>query len=823
VTAAAIAAGLALKERLPRAWPAFFERHGAFTAAQLAAIPPLLDGADTILCAGTAGGKTEAAVAPLIERHCRPNTRGVRPGARAAGPHGPSILYVVPTRALVGDLAARLEHPLDVLGLRLAVRTGDANTLRPSRPPALLLTTPESLDFLLATRPALFAPLRAVVLDELHLLDGTPRGDQLRVLLRRLRRIRAYAYAHGGAPDATLQHVALSATLADPTVTAARYFPGDHTRVVQVPGGRAMEAELFALALGSIDELMAYLGTFRQRGWRKALVFCSTRAEVEAYGAAVRGRSPFGANVYVHYSNIEAARRHEIERSFAEMTAAILFATSTLELGIDIGNVDVVIQIGPPGHTDSFVQRMGRGNRRRSVTRVACFYRSPLERLLFTALCAHAEEALTPRPPLPCAGEGEQDSNTFLAAGATLTPRPPFPCAGEGGQDGAERERDGILLSPMPRDSLLATTAIGHNVLPSPAHGRGGRGEGPGGEGPGGEGFRPAVAVQQIFSLLQASPTGALRLPELAALFEGLLASADLEDILARLRGLGYLADGRPGEWRPGDRLNRLLDQQGSPRCSVSLYGNIQNDAGRTISIRDQHSGQTVATVDAWWLEREVLTLEGRPVSVEWYDGEAMWVTPSGGNEPAPRLSYRSERRLLSYELARLLPAQLGLAAGVAPLVELAGDWSSAGNWEEDGGYLLFHWLGDLYGRALRDLLRYTVPAGKTTQPGLAVRVPDSGIAIPAWTADRVERYLRERYRDLESSLNLGPFQHLLPLELRRHAVVEAFDVARFLAATEALRPVRAPESVAEDLSRLLADGSDILGVTMESGAGEAQ
>jgi len=786
VTAAAIAAGLSLKERLPRAWPAFFERHGAFTAAQLAAIPPLLDGADTILCAGTAGGKTEAAVAPLIERHCRPDTRGARPGASAAGPTGLNILYVVPTRALVGDLAARLERPLDVLGLRLAVRTGDANTLRPSRPPALLLTTPESLDFLLATRPALFAPLRAVVLDELHLLDGTPRGDQLRVLLRRLRRIRAYAYAHGGAPDALLQHVALSATLADPAVTAARYFPGGRTRVVQVPGGRAMEAELFALAPGSIGALMAYLGTFRARGWRKALVFCSTRAEVEAYGAAVRQRSPFGANVYVHYSNIEAGRRHEIERSFAEMAAAILFATSTLELGIDIGNVDVVIQIGPPGHTDSFVQRMGRGNRRRTVTRVACFYRSPLERVLFAALCAHAEGALTPQPPLPAAGEGGQNGDG-----------PP---------------------SPTSRDILPYTTSDGNGLLPSPAHGRAGWAVGSAeprdqSAWAGGEGFRPAVAVQQIFSLLQASPTGALRLPELAALFDGLLKPPEIEDILARLRGLGYLADGRPGEWRPGDRLNRLLDQQGSPRCSVSLYGNIQNDAGRTISIRDQHSGQTVATVDAWWLEREVLTLEGRPVSVEWYDGEAMWVTPSSGNEPAPRLSYRSERRLLSYELARLLPAQLGLAAGVAPLVELAWDWTAAGDWEEDGGYLLFHWLGDLYGRVLRDLLRYTVPARQTAQPGLAVRVPDNGVAIPAWTEDRVERYLRERYRELESSLNLGPFQHLLPPELRRRAVVDAFDVRRFLAATAALRPAPAPESLVDDLSRLLTDGSGILGM----------
>src|ERR1044071_9200948 len=106
-----IAARLALKARLPRTWPAFFERHGNFTPAQLTAIPALLDGRNILLCAPTAGGKTEAAIAPLVERHC--------PAVRSA--RGPRILYLTPTKALANDLTARLEHPLETLGLTLGV------------------------------------------------------------------------------------------------------------------------------------------------------------------------------------------------------------------------------------------------------------------------------------------------------------------------------------------------------------------------------------------------------------------------------------------------------------------------------------------------------------------------------------------------------------------------------------------------------------------------------------------------------------------------------------------------------------------------------
>lgn len=686
------AAQLGLKERVPRTWGAFFERHGSFTAAQLAAMPVILDGRNVILSAPTASGKTEAVVAPLIERHCP--AAGRRPS--------PLILYLAPTRALVNDLAARLAHPLTALGLTLGVRTGDRTTFRPTHPPDLLLTTPESTDSLLTTRAGLLANLRAVIIDEVHLFDGTPRGDHLRVLLNRIRRVRRHAFARGDAPDDALQYAALSATIAEPGRVAARYF--EAAAAIHIPGQRAIEAEHRWLMPESSQDLLDYLATFRARGWRKALVFCNSRAEVEAYAAATRARSPFGDAVYVHYSNIEAERRREIEQQFAAAGAAICFASSTLELGIDIGAIDIVIMIGPPGNAGSFVQRIGRGNRRRGRTRVACFARTAVERLLFEALCATPETAPEPVPT-----------------------------------------------------------------------------------------FRPAVAVQQIFSLLKQSPTGAVRLPELAELFAGMLSPLDLEAVLSNLQTRRYVQVGQPGEWRADLHLNELVDRQGDPRGSLSIYSNIQGAETRLVDIRDQHTRRTVARVDAQWLDRPVLTLEGRPVSVAWSDGEVMWVAAYQGHAPAEHLDYRSTRPLLSYEVARLLPARCGLAPEVAPFVAAPEGW-----W-------WFHWLGDIYGRALLDLWRAHRPVARTEQLGLCLHLMAEPQAPPAWSEGEVVAYLEADFLRIEQVLALGPCQHLLPTHLRRRAVVEQFDVARFLAAVAALRPVAAPEVLTDDLIQLLA------------------
>ncbi|MBK8795998.1 MAG: DEAD/DEAH box helicase [Anaerolineales bacterium] len=400
---------LALKSRLPRTWSPFFARHGTFTPAQLAAIPPLLDGQNVMLCAPTASGKTEAALAPFIERHLPP----------ARTTQQLTLLYLLPTRALIADIANRLAAPLERLRVSLAVKTHDLDDFDPRRPADLLLTTPESLDALLATKARSLMHVRGVVLDELHVLDGDARGDQLRAVLARLRQVVTFAAQQGDDAAGHIQYVALSATLADPATVAARYFP--NPQVVITPGGRDRRIELLPMAPDSAAALLEHLATFQGSDWRKALVFCNTRAEVEAYAMAVRGaHTPFGYAVYVHYSNLERRRRQEIEQQFAQAGAAICFASSTLELGIDIGSIDVAILIGAPGSAAAFTQRIG----------------------------AQPPPADDPRHVLLPHSTGGMLLRALMdAAGPTLTSAP----------------------------------------------------------------FRPSVAVQQIFSLLLQSPTGALR------------------------------------------------------------------------------------------------------------------------------------------------------------------------------------------------------------------------------------------------------------------------------------------------------------------------
>jgi hypothetical protein len=196
--------------------------------------------------------------------------------------------------------------------------------------------------------------------------------------------------------------------------------------------------------------------------------------------------------------------------------------------------------------------------------------------------------------------------------------------------------------------------------------------------------------------------------------------------------------------------------------------------------------------VDALFFDRPVLTVEGRPINVEWWDGEVLWVTSYQGRDVPRQLVYRSARQLLSYELARLLPLPLGLSAGAAPFIAAPEGWY----W--------FHWLGDLYGRAAIDLLRYHIPARETEHIGLCLQLPDEPQAPPLWAETEVIRYLEDNYRKLEPMLALGPFHHLLPTYLRRRTVVEQFGVANFIEAAGSLRPLSAPEALAAGLIELL-------------------
>ena len=344
-----------------------------------------------VVISPAASGKTEAVVAPALERLLSrsPNAevRTPKPGARRSslGFHRLAVLYVSPTRALVNDLYRRLNEPLEYLGLRLARKTGDHPAIDESKLPFLLITTPESFDSLLGRHTSIFKELSAVILDELHLLDNTPRGDQLRVLLERLRLIRS-----------DIRYYALSATIDDLDI-GQRYFPDPV--VVHVPSQREINAELMPMDDGWPGRVVKEL---QKRDCRKVLFFFNARSYAEQYSKLLN-LSPFTNRVWVHHASLTREAREDVEATMNREKTGLLCCTSTLELGIDIGDIDAVVLVRPPFNVSSLLQRLGRGNRRRrSSLQAFGLYVNPWEKFLFETMfeCAREgrlyEKAYTP-------------------------------------------------------------------------------------------------------------------------------------------------------------------------------------------------------------------------------------------------------------------------------------------------------------------------------------------------------------------------------------------------------------------------------------------
>jgi ATP-dependent Lhr-like helicase len=341
------------------------------TPAQRAAIPSVLNGNPTLVVARTASGKTEAVLAPVLTIRERERWQG-----------RPSVLYVAPTRALVNDLARRLE-PRVAGFVDVGRRTGEY------REPncTLVITTPESLDSMLSRgariEPHPLSDVRAVILDELHVFGDGPRGTQLQVLLARLDEV---------AREPVLR-VALSATVPDPGRLAWRFL-GSAAVVCAAPGSREIRV-LRPASDGPLPErgvsvdplageilrggdgpdgdapLVARLLALRREWGRlKALVFVPSRARCDRLAAALtralEGRAP--VEVFAHHGSLDRQKREETERALAEEEEAVAVATSTLEVGVDIGDIDVVVVDGPPGSVSALLQQIGRGNRRAGDT-----------------------------------------------------------------------------------------------------------------------------------------------------------------------------------------------------------------------------------------------------------------------------------------------------------------------------------------------------------------------------------------------------------------------------------------------------------------------
>jgi ATP-dependent Lhr-like helicase len=335
----------------------FVERFREPTLVQRLAWPALLAGRNVLISGPTGSGKSLAAFVPLFERLL---AESFRPAIRC--------LYVAPLKALTNDARTNLQSQLKELCARLpghvacpqvAVRTGDARTSERKQlltePPQILLTTPESLAIMLC-QPAfreILAQVRHVVIDEIHALAINKRGADLSLGLERLEDL-------AGAP---LQRIGLSATCA-PLDEAARFLVGAKRACCVAKTGESsrldLEVEPLPLSGGFWRTLVARLEPELRRN-RTTLIFTNVRSTSERLAWLLKRRYPDWANsIAVHHSSVARKLRLEVEQRMKAGELRAVVSSASLELGIDVGRIDGVVLVHPPGCVIRLLQRVGR-------------------------------------------------------------------------------------------------------------------------------------------------------------------------------------------------------------------------------------------------------------------------------------------------------------------------------------------------------------------------------------------------------------------------------------------------------------------------------
>lgn len=324
----------------------------------------LLAGKNAVVLAPTAGGKTEASIFPTLSLLMEHPAEGV------------GALYVAPIKALLNNQAERLGMYTEMVGLRRFVWHGDtpsADRARFVREPAeLLMTTPESLEVMLVSQRVdaakLFRDLRIVIVDEVHALAGTDRGAHLLSVVERLARLSRH----------DLQRVGLSATVGNPADILA-WLQGTSRRDAAIvdPPKQPSKRQLLVSHRPSLPELAR--DAARVARGTKSLFFCQTRSMTEAVAEHMRSA---GTAVFVHHSAVSREERQLAEEKFNKGSDACIVCTSTLELGIDVGDLDRVLQAEAPDTVSSFLQRMGRTGRRAGQAANTSFFCETAEGVL---------------------------------------------------------------------------------------------------------------------------------------------------------------------------------------------------------------------------------------------------------------------------------------------------------------------------------------------------------------------------------------------------------------------------------------------------------
>jgi ATP-dependent Lhr-like helicase len=322
---------------------------------QDAVIPAILAGNHLIILAPTAGGKTEAAFFPVLSRMLSAEWRGL------------SVLYICPIKALLNNLDSRLQRYCRLVGRQSALWHGDITPSARRRilrdPPDCLLTTPESLEVMLVSPHVdarrLFRTLQVVIIDEIHAFAGDDRGWHVLAVRERLTRLAGHE----------VQRLGLSATVGNPDALA-EWLAGACTRAreVFVPRDNHSPAEVTLDYVGSLHNAAVVISRLH-RG-EKRLVFIDSRARAEQLAHALR---QLEVTTFVTHSSLSQEQRHAAEETFTSREDCVIVATSVLELGIDVGTLDRVIQIDAPPTVSSFLQRMGRTGRRPGMRRNCLF------------------------------------------------------------------------------------------------------------------------------------------------------------------------------------------------------------------------------------------------------------------------------------------------------------------------------------------------------------------------------------------------------------------------------------------------------------------
>lgn len=308
------------------------------------AIPIILDGNDTLVIAPTASGKTEAVLLPVFSEIISNNLDAT------------SVIYVAPLKALINDMFDRIDYWGNHFGLTATKWHGDVNKTEKDRyiksPTDFLAITPESLEVILMNRNndqkmRIFQNLKYIIIDEIHYFADSDRGAQLNSLINRISRYSQF----------DVQKIGLSATVGNPEVIAEWIDHNNPATIVKDDGGREFYYKVLSM---SYEDLPSY---FKKYVENKILFFCGSRAASEMLQSIFKYNIDH-KNLLVHHSSIDKDVRENNEKIFKNRKYGFMFSTSTLELGIDIGNIDIVIHVEPPNNISSFLQRIGRSGRR---------------------------------------------------------------------------------------------------------------------------------------------------------------------------------------------------------------------------------------------------------------------------------------------------------------------------------------------------------------------------------------------------------------------------------------------------------------------------